>query len=288
MKKVLVLILCVLFLLPNTLTSINSIYYVTEDELIARYFNKYDDLSADEWYAIGVAICFYRGYLIVPTSKTTFSPYKPLTREEALRLLMESYYLIYTVKRTEDKYPEEIDAENAYDVADKLGCDLSDKGKPVFSDVDESEWYYEWVYLAYKLGLTAGIGNGEFGAGKPIKRQDFAVMVQRCLYLDSCKGYGEYTEFYSDETKVKTFADYEELSPYALNAMTFLCGTNKYSIRSGSTGNAIRTRDYGPLFQGYNGYLKPRDYITRAEAACIYYDIVYPLMAWQEDTALGS
>ena len=48
-----------------------------------------------------------------------------------------------------------------------------------FDDVSESDWYYEFVAAANKLGIVKGMSETEFGVGRNITRQDMAVMVYR-------------------------------------------------------------------------------------------------------------
>lgn len=48
-----------------------------------------------------------------------------------------------------------------------------------FSDVSKDKWYYEVISAAQKLGLTKGIGDGKFGVGKRITRQEMCVLAYR-------------------------------------------------------------------------------------------------------------
>jgi hypothetical protein len=48
-----------------------------------------------------------------------------------------------------------------------------------FSDVPESAWYGEAVAWASEIGIVTGIGEGKFGPGDPITREQAAVLLQR-------------------------------------------------------------------------------------------------------------
>jgi len=53
-----------------------------------------------------------------------------------------------------------------------------------FADVDSEHWAYRAIASAYKAGIVNGIGDGNFGLGQKIKRQDIAVMVKAAA--DKC------------------------------------------------------------------------------------------------------
>ncbi len=107
-----------------------------------------------------------------------------------------------------------------------------------FSDVNKSDWFSGFVSGAVKKEFVKGISGSLFGVGKNITREDFAVMLYRII--------GENTAGKSD------FSDYDEISEYAKDAVSYM-NENGY----------------------INGYsdatFRPKKEITRAEAASIIY-----------------
>jgi len=295
MKKIIIIFLCIVLTAPALVMGINA-YYYDDYELPHLLFGRYDDLSEDAWYATAFAVCMW-GQRFIRLTEKTMGPSNPLLREEALLLLMTGTPFLSVSQMAEDNTPITINTAHADITLSVLGFGSVDPDKKVFSDVDEDAWYFEWVYYAYKFGITSGIGNGEFGAGKPITRQDFAVMAQKAFDLRN--KYWKlkspmYTEFYYDETTVRSFLDYDQISPYALNAVTFFCGINKYSLKAFDEDEndgkitTWRTSDWAPMYRGYNGYLKPRSYIKRSEAALVYYNYIAPERWWWQENSLGS
>lgn len=89
----------------------------------------------------------------------------------------------------------------------------------VFTDVSKGKWYYNAVYWAYQNGIAAGTSATKFSPTKNVKRQD-AILF---LYRFACK----YRSFsFGEEAKVR-FADYNDISPYAREAMNWAA---KYCI----------------------------------------------------------
>lgn len=90
---------------------------------------------------------------------------------------------------------------------------------PVFTDVSKGKWFYDAVYWAYQNGITAETSATKFSPTQNVKRQD-AILF---LYRFACK----YRSFsFGEEAKVQ-FADYNDISPYAREAMNWAA---KYCI----------------------------------------------------------
>ncbi|WP_172890872.1 S-layer homology domain-containing protein [Aneurinibacillus soli] len=83
-----------------------------------------------------------------------------------------------------------------------------DTSKPpatsTFSDVPVDHYSYAYIEAAVKAGLVAGVGNGEFGNGQNLSRQDMAVMFVRALGVDS-KGKAADLKF-SDASSISDYA----------------------------------------------------------------------------------
>jgi hypothetical protein len=48
-----------------------------------------------------------------------------------------------------------------------------------FSDVKQGDYYYKAVLWAYEQGITKGYGDGTFGVGQPISREDTVTFLYR-------------------------------------------------------------------------------------------------------------
>ena len=121
----------------------------------------------------------------------------------------------------------------------------AEKTESKFSDVPGNSWCASYVETAAEAGIVRGIGEGRFGMGEPITRQDMAVMLFRAVQKTNLTG---------GETKL-TFADAEEIAPYAAEAVTQLSGTGVFGGKE-------------------NGRFAPLDFTTRAEAAVVIFRIL--------------
>ncbi len=114
-----------------------------------------------------------------------------------------------------------------------------------FLDVPKSKWYFTCVEWAYENGITKGVGMQRFNPVAAVTRQDFVVMLHKYYIafgheLDENVSGRYYTEF----------NDCDKLSEYARNAFSWAV---EYGIISGYADNTLR----------------PKAYITRAEAVAI-------------------
>lgn len=105
-----------------------------------------------------------------------------------------------------------------------------------FGDVDNSQWYAEGVAWAEENGIVNGYGNGQFGPGDSITREQAAVMLWR------------YAGSPAAMDRELRFADADEASDWAVDA---LCWATENGILNGKAG----------------GILDPAGQATRAEAA---------------------
>jgi hypothetical protein len=99
-------------------------------------------------------------------------------------------------------------------LAKALGLDVSSTPKsPTFSDVPSDSYAYASVEAAVKAGLIKGQGNGTFGTGSNLSRQDMAVLFVRALGVDS-QGKGS----------ILKFSDASSISDYAKDAVAVAVG----------------------------------------------------------------
>lgn len=116
-----------------------------------------------------------------------------------------------------------------------------------FSDVTKDNWYYEYVLAASQNELVSGLGNGVFGAGTKITRQDMATILYRAVTL-----MGINVEAQNQEA---VFTDYNGFADYAKEAISYL---QMRGVVSGME----------------DGSFCPNDYAQRAQAAQMIYKIL--------------
>ncbi|MBQ3038328.1 MAG: S-layer homology domain-containing protein [Clostridia bacterium] len=111
-----------------------------------------------------------------------------------------------------------------------------------YSDVKKTDWFYPYVCALSEAGIVNGISDTEFGAGKPMTREAFAVLVARLLELEET------------ETK-KDFTDRASISTWAISAVDSLV-------------------DAGIINGFEDGSFKPQEPLTRAQIVKIIYSIL--------------
>lgn len=115
-----------------------------------------------------------------------------------------------------------------------------------FVDVPENAWFYEYVNRGYKSGIINGISDEYFGVGRPITRQDMAVMIYNVLNVCGIP---------LEEFSENTYTDEDSIAEYAKNAVNYL------------TANGI--------FGGYeDNSFRPLNNASRAEAATVVFNMV--------------
>lgn len=126
-----------------------------------------------------------------------------------------------------------------YNISDGMGG----TGDVEFEDVHETDDYYKDVRWAVSNKIAFGFSDTYFGPEDRISREQFMAMLYRC---EQRNGGG-----YDDDEEYKLpYSDADEISEYALEAASWL---NENNILTGYSDNTLR----------------PKDYITRAEAAAV-------------------
>lgn len=180
----------------------------------------FTDVKKADWFYDAVQFAYDKG-MMSGTSATTFSPGSTTTRG-----------MIVTVLHRMEDTPA---ATGMY-----------------FADVPAGQWYTNAITWASANGIVSGYGNGNYGPGDAITREQMATILYR---YSQNKGY--------DTTKsgdISTFSDAAQVGSYAIEAM-------KWAIGSG-------------LISGVGNYtLAPKGNATRAQVATIfmrYYQNVVP------------
>lgn len=155
---------------------------------VEPYKDKFSDVSDGHWAKECIEYLADKG-ILNGIGNRMFAPERELTREEAVKLLIEAY--------------------------DKLDKDAVSQ----LSDVKAGEWYYPYVASAEKIGLVKGDGEN-FGIGNKITRQDFAVMVLRMAEISGTKLSDSSEEF----TDINDVSDYAKDSVLKLKASGIMSG----------------------------------------------------------------
>lgn len=115
---------------------------------------------------------------------------------------------------------------------------------PSFTDAQDG-WYAPYIAAAEKYGITTGIGDGLFGVGQVVTRQDMALMIYRILLAN---GVDLSMDAY-DFTDADSIADYAAEAVYALKNAGIMNGDPEGTIR-------------------------PEDMTIRAEAAILLFNVL--------------
>lgn len=155
------------------------------------------DLSYGSWYVDAVDNV-YNADAMKGTSNTTFAPTMKMTREQAVQIL----YNLSGEAVSYDGY--------------------------TFTDVPAKHWAAKAIGWASAKGITSGIGGGKFGLGQMLTREQLATMLVN---------YARYEKLDISKSKdISAFADYNEISDWALSGLEFCAeagiikGTDKNTI----------------------------------------------------------
>lgn len=147
--------------------------------------NPFADIKEEDWYYKSVTEAYSRG-LMKGTSESEFNPNGNVTRAMFVTVL--------------------------YRMAGEPAIEATDK----FTDIESGSWYDKAVAWASANGIVNGVSATEFAPNNNITREQMAAMVYR---------YASYVN--ADMTTLKDIAaydDYSAVSPYAVEAMKWVCG----------------------------------------------------------------
>ena len=174
----------------------------------------FSDMQGYEWAAEAVSVLTKQG-IVSGRGNGRFAPGDPVTREEFVKLL--------------------VGALDFYD----------DSAETTLSDVPEDAWYYRYVASAAASGIAQGTGEGRFGVGESITRQDMAVMVYNALQKVGATMSGD----------AASFADDMEIEGYAQQPVKALAAAG--------------------IVNGVgDGLFAPKSSVNRASVAMIIYNVV--------------
>ena len=158
----------------------------------------FGDVDDGDWFADAVRFVYENG-MMNGVSETGFAPNATTSRSMIVTILYR------------------LEGEPAVD-------DAMD-----FTDVAEGEWYTDAVRWAAGADIVGGYGNGEFGADDTITREQLAAILYRYAV------YKGYDVSVGEDTNLLSYADFADLSEYAIPAMQWACGAGIVNGTSEST-----------------------------------------------------
>jgi hypothetical protein len=72
---------------------------------------------------------------------------------------------------------------------------FTNKDKATFTDVPKDHWAFDYVERAYDLGFTKGIGNGQFGLGKPVTATQMLYAFNLIKWGPGVRAYNEVFDY---------------------------------------------------------------------------------------------
>lgn len=178
----------------------------------------FNDLADVSWAKASIEELASRG-IINGLENNEFRPNENVTREQFIKMLM-------------------------------LAFNLSDNNAAAdFKDVRKDAWYYTYVAGAQQFGIISGLGDGNFGIGKEISRQEMAAMAYRASQHAGVQLTLEQT------SPNMVFADGDSIADYAVQSVKIM---QQAGIINGVEGNRFA----------------PDDAATRAQAAKIIYTLL--------------
>ncbi len=177
---------------------------------------EFSDMQGYDWAVESVNALRNKG-VVTGTGEGKYEPSRNVTREEILVMLMRAF-----------------------------NCGMQTEKEHNFNDVMLDAWYAPYVAAGFSEGYINGVGGDKFGIGKPVTRQDVAVMAYRIAKASGKQFITEGASSFNDENMI---------SEYAREAV----GTLKSS---------------GILNGKGNNNFAPKDSCTRAEVAKIVYGLI--------------
>ncbi len=158
----------------------------------------FGDVDDGDWFAGAVRFVYENG-MMNGVSETDFAPHATTSRSMIVTILYR------------------LEGEPVVD-------DAMD-----FTDVAGDAYYAEAVRWAASEGIVGGYGGGLFGADDAVTREQLAVILYRYAV------YKGYDVSVGEDTNILSYADFADLSEYAIPAMQWACGSGIVNGTSEST-----------------------------------------------------
>lgn len=147
----------------------------------------FGDVDDGDWFADAVRFVYENG-MMNGVSETDFAPHAATSRSMIVTILYR------------------LEGEPVVD-------DAMD-----FTDVAGDAYYAEAVRWAASEGIVGGYGGGLFGSDDAVTREQLAVILYRYAV------YKGYDVSIGEDTNILSYADFADLSEYAIPAMQWACG----------------------------------------------------------------
>ena len=158
----------------------------------------FGDVDDGDWFAGAVRFVYENG-MMNGVSETDFAPHAATSRSMIVTILYR------------------LEGEPVVDYA--MG----------FTDVAGDAYYAEAVRWAASEGIVGGYGGGLFGSDDAVTREQLAVILYRYAV------YKGYDVSIGEDTNILSYADFADLSEYAIPAMQWACGVGIVNGTSEST-----------------------------------------------------
>ena len=158
----------------------------------------FGDVDDGDWFADAVRFVYESG-MMNGVSKTDFAPHATTSRSMIVTILYR------------------LEGEPVVDYAMD------------FTDVAGDAYYAEAVRWAASEGIVGGYGGGLFGSDDAVTREQLAVILYRYAV------YKGYDVSIGEDTNILSYADFADLSEYAIPAMQWACGAGIVNGTSEST-----------------------------------------------------
>lgn len=176
----------------------------------------FDDLGTVEWARSAIETLYARG-AISGIEERKFDPDAKVTREQFVKMAVGTFGL------------EPADEESG------------------FADAEADAWYAPYLAAARKYRVINGYGNGLFGVGDPITREDMAAILYRLS--------NAVLDITLPEPEPDSFADSAQVADYAREAVGTMAALG-----------VVRGRE--------DGCFAPQSMTTRAETAVMLYRLI--------------
>ena len=195
---------------------------VTNIKIVPGVSNVFNDVPANAWYAPAIQFIYNRD--IMKGKGDFFDPNAIISREDFVQML-------FNHMRINDDYGD-------YSPNDST-----------FSDVKYGKYYYDAVLWAHFNGIVEGYGNGKFGVGDPITREQIAVMLYK--YIFRSNQISQSMSECEDPERYLQYQDGDKVSSWARTAVNWavekgiitgkgVSGSAPSELRIDPTGNATR------------------------------------------------
>lgn len=152
-------------------------------QIPALVYIPFPDVPEDAWYVEAIEYCHKKAW-IIGNDKGDFNPADDLTREQFAVIL-----------------------------ARMANADLGGYAESSFADVRADSWYGPAVIWAYQNGYVKGTGNGNFGVGNSITREELAVILYRYAQSNGIDTAKKADQRYCDDAK--------DISSWALDSVAW-------------------------------------------------------------------